>query len=182
MNARRLRIDLFAFALGALALLTFGFFSTRNGAAVVMCGLCFAGLLVARLAGFSNRALVPLAAGLVVILWWVWVDPPADPRQTSALAHGVGGALAGWALAEYLRGRLTWPLWALGALAGVFGLTVLWELGEYVGDRVLTTGLIPSRRDSAVDIFFGTLGGAAAVGLAALLPRRDRAPSPPNVD
>lgn len=181
MNARRLRIDLFAFALGALALLTLGFFSTRNGAAVVMCGLCFAGLLGARLAGFSNRALVPLAAGLVVILWWVWIDPPADPRQTSALAHGVGGALAGWALAEYLRSRLTWPLWALGALAGVFGLTVLWELGEYVGDRALTTGLIPSRRDSAVDIFFGTLGGVAAVGLAALLPRRAPA-RPPNVD
>jgi hypothetical protein len=63
----------------------------------------------------------------------------------------------------------------------VFGLTVLWELGEYLGDRALTTGLIPSRRDSAIDIFFGTLGGVAAVGLAALLPRRAPA-RPPNVD
>jgi hypothetical protein len=173
MDARRLRLDLFAFALGALSLLTLAFFSARNGAAVVMCGLCFAGLLGARLVGFSNRALVPLAAGLVVILWWVWVDPLADPRQTSALAHGIGGALAGWALAEYLRGHLPAPWWVLVALAGVFGLSVLWELGEYLGDRALDTALIPNRRDSALDIFFGTLGGCAAVGLATLLaPRR----------
>jgi hypothetical protein len=172
MDVRRLRIDPFAFALGALALLTLAFLGARNGAAVVMCGLCFAGLLVARAAGFSNRALVPLTIGLVALLWIVWVDPPASTRATSALAHGVGGALVGWALAEYLRGRLAWPLWALAALAGVYALTALWELGEYVGDRVLTTALIPSQLDSALDIFFGTLGGAGAVALAALMPRR----------
>jgi hypothetical protein len=175
MDARRLRLDPFAFALGALALLTAGFLAARNGAAVVMCALTFAGLLAARLVGFSNRALVPLAAGLVLILWWVWIDPPMDTQQTSALAHGAGGVLVGWALAEYLRCGLPWPVWALAALAGVFGLTVLWELGEYLGDRALDTALIPSRRDSALDIFFGTLGGAAAIGLAGLLrPRRAR--------
>ena len=37
---------------------------------------------------------------------------------------------------------------------------MVWELGEYLGDRVLDTALIPSKRDSAVDISFGTLGGA----------------------
>ena len=169
MDAGRPRIDLFAFALGALALLTLGFFGARNGAAVVMCGLAFAGLLAARMVGFSNQALVPLAAGLVVLLWWVWIDPPTDTRTTSTLAHGVGGALAGWALAEYLRGRLSSPLWVLAALAGVFGLTVLWELGEFLGDRALDTALIPNRRDSALDIFFGTLGGVGAVGFATLL-------------
>jgi hypothetical protein len=173
MDARRLRLDPFAFALGALALLTAGFFAARNGAAVVMCALAFAGLLAARLVGFSNRALVPLTAGLVLIIWWVWIDPPMNTHQTSALAHGAGGVLVGWALAEYLRGRLATPAWALAALAGVLGLTVLWELGEYLGDRALDTALIPSRRDSGLDILFGTLGGAAAIGLAAVLaPRR----------
>ena len=122
MNARRLRIDLFAFALGALALLTLGFFSTRNGAAVVMCGFASPGCSARGSPGSPTGRWCRSRQGLVVILWWVWIDPPADPRQTSALAHGVGGALAGWALAEYLRSRLTWPLWALGALAGVFGL------------------------------------------------------------
>jgi hypothetical protein len=169
MDVSRLRIDLFAFALGALALLTLAFVGARNGGALVMCGLCLAGLLAARLAGFSNRALVPVALGLVVILWMVWIDPPASSQKTSALAHGAGGALLGWALAEYLRGRLAWPLWALAALGGVFGLTILWELGELFGDRVLDTALIPSQRDSAVDILFGTVGGAAAVALAWLL-------------
>lgn len=169
MSAHRPRIDLFALALGALALLTLAFLGARNGAALVMCGLCLAGLLGARLAGFSNRALVPVALGLVVILWMVWIDPPASSHRTSALAHGAGGALLGWALSEYLRARVAWPLWALGALAGVFGLTVLWELGEYLGDRALGTALIPSVRDSLVDIVFGTVGGAAAVLLAGVL-------------
>lgn len=175
MNVRRLRIDLFAFALGALALLSFGFFGDRNGAALVMCGLCFCGLLAARMAGFSNRALVPVALGLVAILWMVWIDPPASAERTNALAHGTGGALVGWALAEYLRERLAWPLWGLAALVAVFGLTVLWELGEYLGDRVLETALIPNRRDSAIDIFFGGFGGATAIALAWLLaPVRER--------
>lgn len=163
-------MDLFAFALGALALLTLAFAGARNGAALVMCGLCLAGLLAARLAGFSNRALVPIALGVVAILWMVWIDPPAGSDRTSAIAHGAGGALLGWALSEFLRSRVGWPAWGLAALVAVFGLTVLWELGEYLGDRVLTTALIPNRTDSAVDIFFGTLGGAAAVLLARALP------------
>lgn len=169
MDVRRLRIDLFAFALGALALLSFSFFGARNSGALLMCALCFAGLIAARLAGFSNRALVPVALGLVAILWMVWVDPPASSHKTSALAHGAGGALVGWALSEYLRTRLVWPLWAMAALGAVFGLTVLWELGEYVGDRVLDTGLIPAWRDSAEDILFGSFGGAGAVFVAWLL-------------
>lgn len=169
MDLSRLRIDLFAFALGALALLTAAFLGARNSAAVLMCGLCFAGLLAARLAGFSNRALVPVALGLVAILWMVWLDPPASERRTSALAHGAGGALVGWALSEYLRTRLRWPAWGLAALVAVFALTVAWEVGEYVGDRVLTTALVPSKTDSALDIFFGTLGGSATVALAWLL-------------
>ena len=39
----------------ARSLLTFGFFAARNGGAVIMCALSFAGLIAARLAGFSNR-------------------------------------------------------------------------------------------------------------------------------
>lgn len=173
MQASRLKVDLFAFALGALALLSYAFVAERNQAALVMSALCFAGLIGARLLGFSNRALVPVALGLVAILWIVWVDPPASSRKTSALAHGLGGALVGWALAEYLRTRIAWPWWGLVAIATVFGLTILWEIGEYLGDRALDTALIPNKRDSAEDIFFGTFGGTGAVTLAwLLLPRR----------
>jgi hypothetical protein len=174
MDAGRLRIDLFAFALGALALLSAFFYGTRNGAALIMCALCLGGLLVARAAGFSNLALVPLALGVVVLLWLVWIDPPAGPVRTGALAHAGGGLLVGWAVAEFLRGRLSWPSWAVAALVGVFALTILWELGEYVGDRALDTALIPNSSDSARDILFGTLGGAAAIGLTRLLPERKR--------
>jgi hypothetical protein len=173
MDLRRLRIDLFAFALGALALLTYGFYADRNGGAVIMCGLCFGGLLVARLMGFSNRALVPVAIGLVVLLWMVWIHPPEiSSRKTSAIAHGTGGLLIGWALSEYLRHRASWPLWAIGAIGAVFGLTILWELGEYLGDRAFDTSLVPSKRDSAIDIAFGTFGGCVATALASMIPTR----------
>jgi hypothetical protein len=174
MDAGRLRIDLFAFALGALALLSAFFYGARNGAALIMCALCLGGLVAARAAGFTNLALVPLALGVVVLLWMVWIDPPAGPHRTGALVHAGGGLLVGWAIAESLRGRLSWPSWAAAALVGVFALTILWELGEYVGDRVLDTALIPNASDSARDIFFGTLGGATAIGLTRLLPERKR--------
>ena len=171
MDGRRLSIDLFAFALGALGLLTLGFFAARNGAAVIMCALCIGGLLAGRLIGLSNRALVPVAAGLVAVLWMVWVDPPPlTSHQISALAHGSGGVLVGWAVSEWLRARVPWPAWAIGAIATVFGLTIVWELGELIGDRVLSTALIPSWRDSAADIFFGTLGGSLGTLIAAVIP------------
>jgi hypothetical protein len=173
--ADRFRIDLFAFALGALALLSLAFLETRNGAALVMCGLCFAGLVTARLAGFSNRALVPVAVGLLAILWMIWVDETFSGPQMSMVAHGLGGALIGWALSEYLRARLAWPQWGVVALVAVFSLTVLWEIGEFMGDRVLTTSLQADKTDSALDIFFGTFGGATTVALAWLLaPRTER--------
>ena len=146
MDARRLRIDPFAFALGALALLTFGFFAARNGAAVIMCALCLAGLLAARLVGFSNRALVPLAAGLVVLLWVLWVDPPPlSTNQTSALAHGTrraAGRLGGLRVPAR-PGRVA----AVGDRRGRRRprAHVLWELGEYVGDRALDTGADPEQ-------------------------------------
>ena len=171
MELGRLRIDTFSFALAALTMTTLAFLAARNGAAVVMCALCLAGVLAGRLAGLSNRALVPLILGLVAILWLICVDPPAGPRKTSAHAHFSGGALAGWALAETLRGRLRWPGWAVAVLVAVLALTVLWELGEWAGDRALETGLIPSRRDSAVDVFFGMCGATIAVLVARVLSR-----------
>jgi hypothetical protein len=169
VNDRHLRIDLFAVALGALALLSLAFFNARNGPALIMCVLVFAGLVAARMADFPNRALVPLAVGLVVILWMVWVDPPASARKTSAIAHGAGGGLIGWAVSEYLRTRVAWPLWGAAALATVFGLTVVWEIAESVSDRALDTALNPRMSASAEDIFFGTMGGAGAVFIAWLL-------------
>jgi hypothetical protein len=166
------RIEPFLLALGALAMLGFAFLSARNGAALVMCALCVAGLIGGRIAGFSNRALVPLGFGLTALLWFVWVDPVASGPKTSALAHLGGGALVGWALSEFLRTRIAWPYWAAFALTAAFGVTVLWELGEYLGDRTIGTALQPDRYDSAYDIFFGTLGGTATVALAWLFAPR----------
>jgi len=171
--ADRLRIDPFAVALVALALLGLAFLGTRNGAALVMCALCLAGLLAARMVGFSDRALVPVAIGLVVILCLVWFDPIAVTSRTmSAIAHAGAGALVGWAVSEFLRSRIPWPQWGMLALVAVFSVTLLWEVGEFAGDRILTTSLQADKSDSVLDVLVGTFSGAITVALAWLLASR----------
>jgi uncharacterized membrane protein YsdA (DUF1294 family) len=55
----------------------------------------------------------------------IWIDPPAGPRKTSALAHAIGGTLAGWALLEALRHRIRkWLSVALLALSVVIVLAL----------------------------------------------------------
>jgi hypothetical protein len=168
----RPRLDLLAFAL-ALVLVawpTIGFVSERNGAAAIMCAMCFAGLVGGRIVGVPGRVLLPVAFGLLVVLWMVWIDPPASPRKTSALAHAIGGTLAGWALIETLRRRISdWFAVVLLALLAVIFLTVIWELGEYAGDRLFETGLNPSKRNSAEDILFGTAGGLVGITFAGVV-------------
>jgi len=155
----------FALALTAMGAVTLAFIANRNGAALVMCGLCLTGLLAGRLIGAPGLVLLPVALGLCGLLWLIWVSP--IDHYVSPTAHLVGGILVGWALAETLHSR-RWAAWALAALVAVALLTVVWEMGEYLGDRVLETALIPSRRDSALDIFFGCLGGGVGVTIAAL--------------
>jgi len=172
VDTSRPRLDLLAFGL-ALALLAWpavAFIWERNGAAAIMCVMCFAGLVAGRIVGVPGRVLLPVALGLVVVLWMVWVDPPASSRKTSAMAHVIGGILAGCAVVETLR-RWIADRFAVSvvALLMVIFLTVIWELGEYVGDELLDTALIPKKRDSAEDIVFGTFGGALGIAFAALV-------------
>jgi hypothetical protein len=166
------RLDHFAFAL-ALALVAWpaiGFVSERNGAAVVMCAMCLAGLVAGRIVGIPGRVLLAVACGLLVALWMIWIDAPAGPRKTSALAHALGGALAGWAFVEALRYRIRNSLAvALLALLGVIALALVWELGEYAGDRLFDTALQPRKRDSAEDMLFGTIGGLIGITFAGVV-------------
>lgn len=156
-------------AIGAMGAAGLAFAVKANGAALVMCAICFAGLFAGRLAGVSGFALLFVAIGLVGILWVAWVDPLATSRRTSAFAHTSGGFLVGGAIATTLRRRLSSPAWAIAAITAVAALTVGWELCEYLGDRLLETALAPNRRDSAEDIVFGCFGGTAAVVLVGLL-------------
>jgi hypothetical protein len=171
VDTARRRLDQLAFV-AALALVAWPalvFISERNGGAAIMCAMCLAGLVGGRIVGLPGKVLLPVAIGLLVALWMIWIDPPASSRKTSALTHTIGGLLAGWALVEALRRRISDGLAvALLALLGVISLTVLWELGEYAGDRLLDTALVPRTRDSAEDIFFGTLGGAAGITFSAV--------------
>jgi hypothetical protein len=172
VDVLRPRLDLLAFAL-ALALLALpavGFVAERNGAAAIMCAMCLAGLIAGRIVGVPGRVLLPIAFGLTVVLWMIWIESPIGPRKTSALAHAVGGTLAGFALVEALRHRLRDPLsMALLALSGVIVLALVWELGEYMGDRLFDTALQPGKRDSAEDILFGTAGGLFGITLGGVM-------------
>ena len=175
MDTARPRLDLvsFALSLALLALLALNFVSERNGAATIMCAICLAGLVGGWIVRVPGTVLLAVAVGLTAVLWLVWVDPLASSRKTSALAHTTGGIIVGWACVETLRRRLHNPLSvAILALSLVVVLTVLWEVGEYVGDRLLDTALVPRKRDSAEDIFFGTLAGAVGVAFASIRDHR----------
>ena len=169
MDSRRPRPDVLALplALDLAGWPAIAFVSERSGSATIMCAMCLAGLVAGRIVGVPGRVLLPVAFGLVVVLWMVWIDPPASSWETSALAHAIGGALVGWALVEALRPRLRdWLPVALVALSLVILLTIVWELGEYAGDRLFGTSLIPSTADSAEDILLGTVGGLAGITFA----------------
>jgi hypothetical protein len=148
VDTSRPRLDLLAFAL-AVALVVgpaIGFVAERNGAAAIMSAMCLAGLVAGRIVGVPGRVLLPVAFGFMVAIWMIWVDSPASPRKTSALAHVFGGTLAGWALVEVLRHRLRgWLSVALLALSVVIALTVVWK------------------RNSAEDILLGTAGGLVGI-------------------
>ena len=117
----------------------------------------------------DDSTLSLIILGLTVVLWLVWIDSPAGPRKTSAIAHAIGGTLAGWALVEALRHRMRdWLSVALLALLIVLVLALVWELGEYAGDRLFDTALIPNKRDSAEDILFGTAGGLVGITVASV--------------
>jgi hypothetical protein len=175
MNTLRSRFDpAFALALALVVLAAVGFVSERNGAAAIMCAMCLGGLVAGGIVGVPGRVLLPVAFGFMVVIWITKIDPPANGQEASAFAHAIGGGLVGWALFEALRLRTRdWLSVALAALTVVIVLTLVWELGEYVGDRLFDTALEPRWRDSAIDILFGTAGGIVgiAAGLAVSLRR-----------
>jgi hypothetical protein len=178
MNAPRSRFDpAFAIALALVALPVVSFVYERNGGATIMSAMCLAGLIAAGIVGVRGRVLLPVAFGFMAVLLMMWIDPSAASWKTSAFAHAVGGSLVGWTLVEALRPRIRdWPSVALAAVAVVIVLTLVWELGEYVGDRLFDTALDPGWRDSAIDILFGTAGGIVGIafaGLAVSLRRAD---------
>jgi hypothetical protein len=170
VNTSRRRFDLaFAIALALVALAVVSFAYESKGGATIMSAMCLAGLIAAGIVGVPGRVLLPVAFGFMLVLLLVWVDPSATSRKTSGFAHAIGGGLVGWTLVEALRHRIRdWVSMALAALTVVIVLTVVWELGEYVGDRLFDTALEPGWRDSAADIFFGTVGGALGIGFASL--------------
>jgi len=170
MNTLRARFDsAFAIALALVALPAASFVYERNGGATIMSAMCLAGLITAGIVGVPGRVLLPVAFGFMVVLLMVWIDPSGASWKTSAFAHAVGGSLVGWTLVEALRRRIRdWPSVALTALTVVIVVTVVWELGEYVGDRLFDTALDPGLRDSAIDILFGTAGGMVGIALAGL--------------
>jgi hypothetical protein len=178
VNSSRPRLDpALAIALALVALPAVSFVYERNGGATIMSTMCLAGLIAAGMVGVPGRVLIPVAFGFMLVLFVVRIDPSATSWKTSAFAHAVGGSLVGWTLVEALRRRIRdWRRVALAALTAVIVLTLVWELGEYLGDRLFDTTLDPGWRDSAIDILFGTAGGVvgiASAGLAVSLRRAD---------
>jgi hypothetical protein len=171
MHQTRDRIEPFALALGLLAALAVAFYTHREAGGLIMCTMVGVGLVAGRLIGFSNRALVPVALGLVVVLVVIWGELlPVSSHVTSAIAHGSGGLLVGYAISDYLRDRYIWAFWPIGVLLAVLTVGVAWELLELAADSAFTTDLNPSLHDSVLDIAFGLIGGVVGMLVSVLFP------------
>lgn len=101
------------------------------------------------------------------LLWW------------DKLAHAVGAAAAALALWQMLRalrrlGRIVLSdrLTALFAAALAAGLTVLYEISEYIGDLLFQTHRVVDLYDSPDDLLWNAVGIGAILALAHILVRR----------
>lgn len=131
----------------------------------VMGALCVAGLVMADRVGVSRQGTTVLAAGFGVIIWTVAVlGPLAPPKVASTVAHLMGGALVGWAIARLAVRRLpgaSAPL-LLGVSLGLLLIVgVAWELAESVADALLDTDLAPRLSETALDLAANLAGGLA---------------------
>ncbi|MGH2952426.1 MAG: hypothetical protein ACRDK9_00190 [Solirubrobacterales bacterium] len=134
-------------------------------------GLAFLGMVAVRILGMPGRALVVLAATTAAVVSVSLLGGFAHTGFGSTVAHLVISGMFAWGLSVPVWSRLE-PGVAPGSrravvrlVAVVVLLGVCWEIGEYVGDRLLGTGLSVRFADIVLDLVadgVGALIGALA--------------------
>jgi hypothetical protein len=99
-------------------------------------------------------------------------------EQSDALMHFSGGLAIAYVCFRCIAQAKSWfaPLphaaRTLVAFSGGCTAAVLWELGEFASDSILRTHVQKSLPETMLDLMYGSLGAATAVGLLFVLGRK----------
>lgn len=128
------------------------------------------GLIAGRVIGIPDRRLVAIAVALILLAWPTAMFTSPAPRATSTFSHLVIAGLLAWFLAAPIRARRPSAVarpWSRGWFAipaFVLAIGVVWELGEWLADAVVSSDLALSPLDTLADLAADFVG--ASVGLA----------------
>ena len=159
----------------------------RGPVDAALLALVLAGLVVPVAAGIGPRLDAAYGLGLLAAAWSgaldlyetvAWLDLVMHLVVTGLVAAVAHVAVARWTGAVADPGTLVGGRARAGSVAVTaalgLALSVLWEVGEYLGHTYLDPSIHVAYRDTVGDLVMGGLGSAAA-GVALVLGPRRRA-------
>jgi hypothetical protein len=157
----------------------------RGPVDAALLALVLAGLVVPVAAGIGPRLDAAYGLGLLAAAWSgaldlyetvAWLDLVMHLVVTGLVAAVAHVAVARWTGAVADPGTLVGGRAGAGAVAVTaalgLALSVLWEVGEYLGHTYLDPSIHVAYRDTVGDLVMGGLGSAAAGVALVLGPRR----------
>lgn len=160
----------------------------RGPVDAALLALVLAGLVVPVAAGIGPRLDAAYGLGLLAAAWSgaldlyetvAWLDLVMHLVVTGLVAAVAHVAVARWTGAVADPGTLVGGRARAGSVAVTaalgLALSVLWEVGEYLGHTYLDPSIHVAYRDTVGDLVMGGLGSAAA-GVALVLGPRRREP------
>ncbi|MFF1530025.1 hypothetical protein [Cellulomonas sp. NPDC058312] len=159
----------------------------RGPVDAALLALVLAGLVVPVAAGIGPRLDAAYGLGLLAAAWSgaldlyetvAWLDLVMHLVVTGLVAAVAHVAVARWTGAVADPGTLVGPRARAGSVVVTaalgLGLSVLWEVGEYLGHTYLDPSIHVAYRDTVGDLVMGGLGSTVA-GVALVLGPRRRA-------
>jgi hypothetical protein len=157
----------------------------RGPVDAALLALVLAGLVVPVAAGIGPRLDAAYGLGLLAAAWSgaldlyetvAWLDLVMHLVVTGLVAAVAHVAVARWTGAVADPGTLVGGRARAGSVAVTaalgLALSVLWEVGEYLGHTYLDPSIHVAYRDTVGDLVMGGLGSAAAGAALVLGPRR----------
>ncbi|MEK6327459.1 MAG: hypothetical protein AABM66_08040 [Actinomycetota bacterium] len=146
----------------------------ESRAGVGMFGVSFGAIAGAALLAWPRRSLTVVGLGVGCVVWLVLLGVIGQPGFRSAIAHGIGGALLGWALADgILRTpgvRVEARRVLIAAVLATLVVGVVWELWEGATDALMGTNMNGGIDDTTLDLIADGVGAAAGGALAVKRP------------
>jgi hypothetical protein len=146
-------------------------FASGSLAGAAMFGVSFGAIAGAALLGWPRRSLTVVGVGVACIVWLILLGLVGEVGVGSAIAHGLGGALVGWALTDAILrtpgARANAGRVLAAAVLATLTVGAVWEVWEWTTDALIGTDLNGGIADTTLDLIADGIG-AAAGGVVAL--------------